>query len=207
MRLAYLTAAAALCLACASCGSEKKKVDIEGMWRISDEAFNGGYIFGSDDMADLYVYPANTYLSDGEFFIYNTHIPKDGVAFDGDVLSLKSMGEELLLLDREGEPDKDSYQGNYRVVSGKMREAILQYLGVKEADSAVLDMSIEDEKIRFTANDVIEYSFDGEKIEFKGKNGLPDSSGDAELSDGKLTIKRADGGSRVLIRENEGVQK
>lgn len=207
VRPAYLIAAAAVCLACVSCGSGKKKVDIEGKWKISDEPFNGGYIFGSDDLADVYVYPENTYLSDGGFFIYKSHIPKDGVSFDGDILSLKSLNEELLLLDRDGEPDKDSYQGNYRVVSGKMREAILQSLGVKEADSAVLDMTIEGEKIRFTAIDVLEYSFDGKKIKFKGKNGLPDSSGDAELSDNRLTIKRSDGGSRVLIKENEGEQK
>ena len=204
MRLSLIIAAAAVGIACVSCGSKKKEqVDIKGMWSIEDNDINGGYIFGEDGLADVYIYPPEAYLNDNGLSFGGNYIPEKDIEFDGDILSMKHQDEDYLTADRIGGPDKESYDGEYELVSGTLRDAILGTLGVSDSENSDIRLSIEDERIRVTLREAVEYSFDGERLELKGRNGMPDSSGDAELSGDKITVERSDGGSRVLKRVAE----
>jgi len=201
MRISILLAAAAVGMACVSCGSGKKEqVDIKGMWSISDDSVDGGYIFGDDGLADVYIYPADSSFNDSGLLFGGVYIPIKDISYDGDILSAKCQDEDFFTADRIGEPDADSYNGEYVFKSGTLAESIMSSVGITEPADTELRMLVEEGRIRVTVMDAIEYSFDGDELELKGRNGIPDSSGDAELSGDKITVERSDGSQRVLTR-------
>ncbi|MBR4628436.1 MAG: hypothetical protein IKO47_12240 [Ruminococcus sp.] len=200
MRARLLLIAAAAAIACTACGKSSKSSenDIKGMWSVSDDSFDGGYIFGEDGRAGVYLYPKDMYFSDGCLFISGTLFSENDLVYDGDILRAVVLGNDALILDRTGEPDTSSYDGEYLLTGGSMRDSIASGMGAASPENAEILFNVEDERIRVTAANTIDYSFDGEKLDLKGRNGFPDSSGEAELSDGVLSVKRADGGVRVL---------
>ena len=203
MRISLMLAAAAVGIACVSCGSAKNKNDIKGMWSIEDNDVEGGYIFGDDDLADIYMYPADSYLTDSGMLFGGTYISNKFIAYDNGTLTVNLQENNYITAECIDKPDADSYIGEYRLVSGELTDTIFQIMGITDKENTELLLNIENEKIRITVKDAIEYSFSGDKLELKGRNGIPDSSGDAELSGDKMTVKRADGGERVLTRIEE----
>lgn len=195
-----LLIAAAMAAVCVSCG-KSKDTDITGTWRISDESFNGGYIFNEDGTGGVYIYPDDMYFSDGALFISGTRFGSDNLKYDGDILQADILGQTALVLDRTGEPLPESYDGEYLLTGGSYRESIALGMGVESAEAAEILISIEGERIKITAAHTIDYTFDGDKLSLKGHNGFPDSSGKAELKGNKLTVERVDGGERLLIKE------
>ena len=118
MRITAMILAAATALCCVSCGkssSSSSEVDtnIVGMWSISGEGADGGYIFEDNGTASVYFKPDNTYFEDDAFFIYGTHVGGDRLKFDGDILTAEVLNENFLTLDRVGEPDKTTFNGDY----------------------------------------------------------------------------------------------
>ena len=207
MRISLILAAAAVCAACVSCGSKtKEQIDIKGMWSISDKDVEGGYIFGEDGLADVYMYPADSFFNENGLTFSGSYIPKKNISFDGNLLTVTMQGEELFTADRTDEPDTNSYNGEYTFISGKLADNIIESVGITDAGNTELRMLVEDDRIRVTVKDAIEYSFDGDRLELKGRNGIPDSSGDAELSGDTITVEREDGSSRVLTRIREDKQ-
>lgn len=198
-----LLIAAAMAAAFTSCGKSSKDIDITGTWRISDESFNGGYIFDEDGTASVYIYPEDMYFSDGALFISGTHFGGDKLKYDGDILQADLPGETALILDRTGEPDPDSFEGEYLLTGGSYRENVALGMGADSAENVEILFNIENNKIKVTAAHTINYSFDGDELVLKGLNGFPNSRGKAELKDGKLSVKRSDGGERLLIKEKE----
>ena len=199
---AILIAAAAAAV-CTSCGKRSDDADITGTWSISGESFKGGYIFNEDGSGSVYVYPEDMYFSDGALFIAGTHFGGSNLTYDGDILKADVPGETALILDRTGEPDPDSYDGEYLLTGGSCRESIALGMGVDSPEEAEILFDISGDTIRVTAANTIEYDFSGGKLVLKGRNGFPDSSGKAELDGDKLTVSRSDGGERILIKEKE----
>ncbi|MCR4863141.1 MAG: hypothetical protein K5884_11120 [Ruminococcus sp.] len=203
MRITAMILAAATALCCVSCGkssSSSSEVDtnIVGMWSISGEGADGGYIFEDNGTASVYFKPDNTYFENDAFFIYGTHVGGDRLKFDGDILTAEVLNENFLTLDRVGEPDKTTFNGDYVITGGTMLETIIQSLGFPENEKPELHFRVEDNKATIVAVDAMDYTFDGKTLDFKGKHGFPSSSGETERSGDKLTIKRNDGKSRVL---------
>jgi len=199
---ALLMAAAVTAAVCVSCG-KSKDTDITGTWRIEDESFNGGYVFSDDGTADVYIYPDDMYFSDGALFISGTHFGSDDISYDGDILQADILGLTALILDRTGEPAPDTFDGEYLLTGGSYRESIALGMGAESAEEAEIYISIEGEKVKITAANTIDYTFDDGKLSLKGRNGFPDSSGKAVLKGDKLTVERVDGEKRVLIREKD----
>lgn len=195
-----LAAATALC--CVSCGKGSSSVendtDITGKWRINGEGADGGYIFEDNGTACVYYNPVNTYFENGDLFISGTHVGGDRLSFDGDILKATLMDEEVLVLDRIGEPDASSYEGDYVITGGKMLDGIMDSLNIDTNDPPELQFRVENSQAAIVAVDVIDYTFDGKTLDLKGKHGFPSSSGEAERKGSSITIKRENGTSRTL---------
>lgn len=200
-KLSAAAAAAVMLVTCVSCGSSgsasKEKVDISGMWKIEDNAFDGGYIFKEDGRASIYIYPDNLKFSAGALVFEDEKVAPEFISYDGSELIADYMGRLIISLKRTGENDTSSFNGEYELNDCKIREYMTQGLGITDEEQKFL-VDIEDEKLRFTAVDVIDYTFDGNELVLDGNNGVSDSEGDAVLSGDTLSIKRDDGGERVL---------
>lgn len=201
---AFAAVMAASLLAFTSCGNGRSSsgVDITGTWRVNDEGFTGGYVFGSDGTADIYVCPDNIYFLGGDLFIAGIHIGSSDLSYDGNILRAEILGEEAVVLDRTGEAVPDSYEGDYILTGGSLRENIAHGMGITDAGSAELHFTVNSSSIRITAADAVDYSIDGSTLSFKGHNGFPDSSGEFELSGNTLSVTRTDGTKRVLVKES-----
>ena len=199
-----LVTAAALAITCSGCGSkDKNATDLTGRWQIVGEGAEGGYVFSSGGQASIYICPEDIYFDDGMLVFGDAVITGSSLSFDGDILSADFQGTEILTLDRTGEPDSSTFNGEYVIKSGEVLDIISSMLGVSGDDMPEFRMNIADKSTTVTAVDIMEYSYDGKTFEFKGKYGLADSSGEAELSGDELAIKRSDGSERRLKRVSE----
>ena len=77
----------------------------------------------------------------------------------------------VLSLKRCGSSDEESYNGEYVLEECKVREYMVQGLGITD-DDAELRVNIEDDKFRFTVVDALDYTFNGSEIVLDGKNGI-----------------------------------
>ena len=193
--------AAMLLASCVSCGnsgsSSKNEYNISGTWKIEDNSFNGGYVFDEGGQASIFIYPDNIYFSGNDLCFNDEKIPAKFVEYDGSQMDVYYLNGTVLSLERCGSSDEESYNGEYVLEECKVREYMVQGLGITD-DDAELRVNIEDDKFRFTVVDALDYTFNGSEIVLDGKNGISSSKGEAVLSGDKLTIKRQDGGERVL---------
>ncbi len=202
MRTTALILAAATALCCVSCGksssSDENDTNITGKWRINGEGADGGYIFEDNGTACVYFNPVDTYFENGDLFLSGTHVGGDRLSYDGDILKATLMDEDILILDRIGEPDASSYEGSYVITGGTMLEGIMKSLNIDTNEPPELQFRVEDNKATVVAVDVIDYTFDGKTLDLRGKHGFPSSSGEAERKGSSITIKRENGTSRTL---------
>lgn len=165
------TAMTAVFTGCGDKKSEKKDVDskLVGEWHSDD--LGGSLCFSDDKRVSISVE-----YTDYMYFDSDMNLNMSGMAldseYDGSKLSVVLDEDdgadeemELLTLERIGEADEDSLNGEYKLTGGELYSQLSTMFG--EDYNQDINMTIDDEEL-FVSLDICDYKADGKKLEFTG---------------------------------------
>lgn len=203
---------AAACFAGCSGKNKSSAVDssaLIGAWRLiggEDEA-ERGYIFGEDGKVSLYTDVSDSmHFEGGEFVFGEERIQREMIEYDGDKMTIDRMNRPLLVLDRIGAADMESFDGEYVVEDCVIQKSLLQGMAADPSSPPIICFSIKDSSAIVMAVNVMDYKYSGGDIEFSNYNGgasaVADISGTARLSGDELVIESDNGKESRLKRQN-----
>lgn len=184
-----------------SASAEATDESIIGMWAMEEDGTIAGMNFIDDSRFSMWIDITDMahFTSDGDFIIDGEAIDSDLISYDGTTFSINAEGQDLWTMTKEsGSPD--SYDGEYKLVSGLMYDSVALYEGV---DVYVI---VNGETMLADYRNILTYTVDGNKISMSGldkidanENGTLDTT--YEIKDGTLTLKDFDeDGDCVMTR-------
>lgn len=184
-----------------SASAEATDESIIGMWAMEEDGTIAGMNFIDDSSFSMWIDITDMahFTSDGDFIIDGEAIDSDLISYDGTTFSINAEGQDLWTMTKEsGSPD--SYDGEYKLVSGLMYDSVALYEGV---DVYVI---VNGETMLADYRNILTYTVDGNKISMSGLDKI-DANEDGtldttyEIKDGTLTLKDFDeDGDCVMAR-------
>lgn len=180
---------------------ETSEESIVGMWSMEDDRVTAGMNFIDDKNMSFWIDITEVmhFTANGDFIISGETIEPDFISYDGTTFSINVNGQDLLTMTKESS-SSDSYDGEYKFVSGTMYDAVALYEG---ADIYVI---VNGETILADYRNALTYKIDGNKISISGLDKIDYDENDTidttyEIKDGTLTLKDFDDdGDSVMTR-------
>lgn len=197
----------------AGCFGKDKSADTDpltlvGTWELigNSNDTESGYIFGEDGKVSIYTDISDyMHFEDGDFVFGEERVQKDMIQYDGDKMTINHLGRPLLVLDRIGDADTGSFDGEYTVEDCIIRKNLISGMAASSSAIQALCFSIKGSSSIVMAVNVMDYKYNGDLIEFSnyigGESAVEDISGKAKLSDDELIIECRSGKERRLRRQ------
>ena len=192
--------------------------DIIGTWFGE----TNGYIFQEDRKVSLYMDFSSTlhFEENGSFMMQDKEITSENISYDGSVISVMYNVEvsdgmdiyEVVHLERTGEPDTESMDGEYTLTSGAYLKIISEFFGMNP-EKANIKADIEGEKMYITVVDYCDYETLGNSLElFSEDMQYIDETASAvkytfEIDGDTLTLTYQTGEQEILKRQEEKVNE
>ncbi|MDE6677716.1 MAG: hypothetical protein K2K02_01625 [Ruminococcus sp.] len=174
-----------------SADDDDSEESILGMWYIEDDDLTMGFDFKDKsnlsmwiDITDVVHFSGNDFIIDGDV------LNPDSISYDGTTFSINVDGQDLWTMTKES-GSTDSYDGEYKMVSGIMYDSVALYEGVDVYVIVKGDTMLADYRNALT------YSVDEDKIAIIGLDTIDFNEKETldttyEIKDGTLTIKDFD---------------
>lgn len=179
-----------------------------GAWELvgDDNKTERGYIFGEDGKVSLYNDISDyMHFEDGDFVFGEERVKNETIQYDGDKMTVNYMDRPLLVLDRVGEADTESFDGEYVVEDCIIRKNLISGMAASASAIQAVCFSIKGSSVIVMAVNVMDYKYNGDSIEFSnyvgGESVVEDISGKAKLSGDELVIECRSGKERRLKRQ------
>lgn len=181
-----------------------------GTWELvsGDNEARSGYIFGDDGKVSLYSDISDSMrFEDGDFVFGEERVKNETIQYDGDKMTVNHMDRPLLVLDRVGAADTESFDGEYVVGNCVMQKTLIQSMAASFSEPPTICLSIKGTSAIVMAVNIMDYSYNGDSIEFSNYNGgtevINDVSGKTKLSGDELVIECRNGKERRLKRQTK----
>ncbi|MDE5771393.1 MAG: hypothetical protein K2I06_07170 [Ruminococcus sp.] len=166
---------------------------LEGTW-VSDELF--GFSFESDGKGGIIANATEKmhFTADGSLAISSITVSSESISYDGTTLSVNVENNDMLTMTRNGESDSDSYDGEYRLISGAlydgMATSMSQSLGLDSSTDVYV--IVDGEELFLNFSNLFTYTAENGNLEITGNCealGIPDGSiVEYKFSDDKLIL-------------------
>ncbi len=182
-----------------STSAEAPEDSILGMWSMSDDEITMGFDFKDNGNLNMWIDITEIahFTKDGNFVIDGEVMNSDFISYDGTTFSFNSNGQDLWTMTKES-GSADSYDGEYKLVSGAMYDNIALYDGV---DVYVI---VSGETMLADYRNALTYTTDGEAISITGLTKMDVIDVDTidttyEIKNDTLTLKDFDEGKSWVM--------
>lgn len=173
-------------------GSKKSKKkdktsEVVGKWSmpsISEAGVDdGGIEFGENGKGSIWEETSSLlYFEEGGLNVGGTLIDSQYIDFDGKTLAVSMSGQDMLTIERTGEENADTYDGEYTLESGILYDALVSSFADEENADLDVYISFDGDTSNVYFPDLFDYKIDGDKMTISGMAAfLMDGSDEEEV--------------------------